>query len=109
PGTGLGGHPAGGAVVRDRPPVRPARAGQHGDAGVPAVVLARRLPRSTGLAPVAEGPGPAGRPAHAGLPRQALPWNSSRPISMRRISLVPAPISYSFASRNSRPAGNSLM
>ena len=30
---------------------------------------------------------------------------SSRPISMRRISLVPAPISYSLASRNSRPAG----
>jgi hypothetical protein len=24
---------------------------------------------------------------------QFLPWNSSRPISMRRISLVPAPIS----------------
>ncbi len=24
---------------------------------------------------------------------QLLPWNSSRPISMRRISLVPAPIS----------------
>jgi hypothetical protein len=31
--------------------------------------------------------------------------NSSRPISMRRISLVPAPISYNFASRNSRPVG----
>ena len=31
--------------------------------------------------------------------------NSSRPISMRRISLVPAPISYSFASRSSRPVG----
>ncbi len=29
----------------------------------------------------------------------------SRPISMRRISLVPAPISYSLASRSSRPAG----
>ena len=26
-------------------------------------------------------------------PGQDLPWNSSRPISMRRISLVPAPIS----------------
>ena len=33
----------------------------------------------------------------------------SRPISMRRISLVPAPISYSLASRSSRPAGKSLM
>ena len=31
--------------------------------------------------------------------------NSSRPISMRRISLVPAPISYSLASRQSRPRG----
>src|SRR4051812_18525209 len=30
----------------------------------------------------------------------ALSWNSSRPISMRRISLVPAPISYSLASRS---------
>ena len=29
----------------------------------------------------------------------------SRPISMRRISLVPAPISYSLASRSSRPVG----
>jgi hypothetical protein len=35
--------------------------------------------------------------------------NSSRPISMRRISLVPAPISYSLASRSSRPVGYSLM
>ncbi|MNS76169.1 hypothetical protein D3C72_1097080 [compost metagenome] len=35
--------------------------------------------------------------------------NSSRPISMRRISLVPAPISYSLASRHRRPAGYSLM
>ncbi len=40
---------------------------------------------------------------------QALPWNSSRPISMRRISFVPAPISYSLASRSRRPAGKSLM
>jgi hypothetical protein len=31
--------------------------------------------------------------------------NSSRPISMRRISLVPAPISYSLASRSKRPVG----
>ncbi len=31
--------------------------------------------------------------------------NSSRPISMRLISLVPAPISYSLASRSSRPVG----
>ena len=35
--------------------------------------------------------------------------NSSRPISIRRISDVPAPISYSFASRHSRPVGYSLM
>jgi hypothetical protein len=33
---------------------------------------------------------------------------SSRPINMRRISAVPAPIVYSFASRTSRPAGTSL-
>ena len=33
----------------------------------------------------------------------AVSLNSSRPISMRRISLVPAPISYSLASRSRRP------
>ncbi len=37
--------------------------------------------------------------------RYAVSLNSSRPISMRRISLVPAPISYSLASRNNRPVG----
>ena len=41
--------------------------------------------------------------------RQAVAANSSRPISMRRISLVPAPISYSLASRHKRPSGYSLM
>ncbi len=35
----------------------------------------------------------------------AVMRNSSRPMSMRRISCVPAPISYSLASRSSRPAG----
>ncbi len=40
---------------------------------------------------------------------QAVSANSSRPISMRRISEVPAPISYSLASRHSRPDGNSLI
>ncbi len=35
--------------------------------------------------------------------------NNSRPISMRRISDVPAPISYSLASRHNRPSGYSLM
>ena len=35
--------------------------------------------------------------------------NSSRPISMRRISDVPAPISYNLASRHRRPSGYSLM
>src|SRR5688572_22139587 len=39
----------------------------------------------------------------------AVARSSSRPISMRRISLVPAPISYSLASRRMRPAGYSLM
>src|SRR6187431_1277770 len=34
---------------------------------------------------------------------------SSRPISMRRISLVPAPISYSLASRHRRPTGYSFV
>ena len=38
----------------------------------------------------------------------AVSRNNSRPISMRRISLVPAPISYSLASRSSRPVGYSL-
>ena len=42
-------------------------------------------------------------------PRYIVSENSSRPISMRRISLVPAPISYSLASRQSRPSGYSLM
>ena len=42
-------------------------------------------------------------PDHAlELPRQL------RPISIRRISFVPAPIVYSFASRSSRPAVFSL-
>ena len=36
---------------------------------------------------------------------QADSLNNSRPISMRRISLVPAPISYSLASRSRRPVG----
>ena len=40
---------------------------------------------------------------------QAVSLNSSRPMSMRRISDVPAPISYSFASRSSRPVGYSLI
>src|SRR5690606_33082053 len=40
---------------------------------------------------------------------QAVSANSSRPISMRRISLVPAPISYSLASRHRRPVGYSLI
>src|SRR5437660_1674659 len=38
------------------------------------------------------------------LHAHAAASNSSRPISMRRISWVPAPISYSFASRSNRPA-----
>ena len=40
---------------------------------------------------------------------QALSANSSRPISMRRISDVPAPISYNLASRHSRSTGYSLV
>jgi hypothetical protein len=35
--------------------------------------------------------------------------NNSRPINYRRISNVPAPISYNIASRNRRPAGDSFM
>ena len=38
-------------------------------------------------------------------PPQAVSANSSRPISMRRISDVPAPISYSLASRHNLPKG----
>jgi hypothetical protein len=50
------------------------------------------------------------RPARANpktrnTPHHAVSANNSRPISIRRISLVPAPISYSFASRSSRPVG----
>jgi hypothetical protein len=39
----------------------------------------------------------------------AVSANNSRPISIRRISPVPAPISYSLASRHRRPVGYSLM
>ncbi len=39
----------------------------------------------------------------------AVFWNNSRPINMRRISEVPAPISYNLASRHKRPAGYSLI
>ena len=42
-------------------------------------------------------------------PHHMLSAYSSRPISMRRISLVPAPISYSLASRQRRPTGYSLV
>ncbi len=51
-------------------------------------------------------------PAFAGITSERtyiLSEYSSRPISMRRISLVPAPISYSFASRQSRPTGYSFV
>ena len=41
--------------------------------------------------------------------RYLVSLNNSRPISIRRISDVPAPISYSLASRHSRPVANSLM
>ena len=51
----------------------------------------------------------AARIGGRGQDHQAVSRNSSRPISMRRISLVPAPISYSLASRSRRPVGVSLM
>ncbi len=41
--------------------------------------------------------------------RHLVSLKSSRPMSIRRISDVPAPISYSFASRHSRPVGYSLI
>src|SRR5688572_339785 len=53
--------------------------------------------------------GAAGIHARRDARHGAVARNSSRPISMRRISLVPAPISYSLASRRMRPAGYSLM
>ena len=54
--------------------------------------------------------GDCGLPVAASeLNPQHVSANSSRPISMRRISLVPAPISYSLASRHRRPSGYSLM
>src|SRR6202012_2186525 len=49
-----------------------------------------------------------GRRRNHGVP-YIVSENSSRPISLRRISLVPAPISYSLASRHSRPSGYSLI
>ena len=51
----------------------------------------------------------AGIDARGDARHGAVARSSSRPISMRRISLVPAPISYSLASRRMRPAGYSLM
>lgn len=42
-------------------------------------------------------------------PHCAYSLLNARPMTMRRISLVPAPISYSLASRRSRPAGISLI
>ena len=45
-------------------------------------------------------------------PIPSQPFSSrinSRPMSIRRISEVPAPISYNFASRRSRPAGKSFV
>src|SRR6185312_1503672 len=53
--------------------------------------------------------GDDGAPVRPCSSTYAVSLNSSRPISMRRISDVPAPISYSFASRHRRPVGNSLM
>ena len=47
--------------------------------------------------------------AHRRRSAQRVSENSSRPISMRRISLVPAPISYSLASRHRRPTEYSLV
>ena len=52
------------------------------------------------------GCGPAGRQA---LMDHEVSPKYSRPISIRRISDVPAPISYSLASRHSRPVEKSLM
>jgi diaminopimelate epimerase len=51
----------------------------------------------------------AAAPASTARAGHIVSENNSRPISMRRISLVPAPISYSLASRHSRPRGYSLM
>src|SRR5690606_12365833 len=45
----------------------------------------------------------------SGASTHGVRWNGSRPISMRRISEVPSPISFSLASRHRRPAGYSLM
>ncbi|KAG1185073.1 hypothetical protein G6F35_014954 [Rhizopus arrhizus] len=67
----------------------------------------RRGPRGGGLLDMLD----IGHADHDGdrMAGQAVSLNSSRPISMRRISLVPAPISYSLASRHRRPTGYSLM
>ena len=58
--------------------------------------------RSEEIAERTQAPCPAGDRRR---PAQLVSLNSSRPISIRRISLVPAPISYSLASRSSRPVG----
>ena len=85
-----------------RPVPRSAATGENGDGEFQLGVLIRRTLK-------ANGPRDVGRSRLVTAGDHALPWNSSRPISMRRISLVPAPISYSLASRSRRPAGNSLM
>ncbi|EXI74577.1 MAG: hypothetical protein AW07_01808 [Candidatus Accumulibacter sp. SK-11] len=77
------------------------------------VLIAFRIPSdhvSCGQRYVAGGPGVAAGDRHgAGPSGRMMPYsvsaNNSRPISMRRISEVPAPISYSLASRHRRPAG----
>lgn len=70
-------------------------------------------PGEPGLPRAGEGPGsPAERPLGAGRGSGRRQWKSELkdlPMTSRRTSLVPAPISYSLASRRKRPMGKSLM
>ena len=66
----------------------------------------RRVPKEAVMA--VESIEDGGRDFETSTPHECVSANNSRPISMRRISLVPAPISYSLASRHRRPQGPSL-
>ena len=88
--------------VRSR---RPTRARPHAGLGIPQRAPSASLAASH-VIHIRATDAPTG---YRGQLYSCVSANSSRPISMRRISLVPAPISYSLASRHRRPVGYSLM
>jgi len=73
---------------------------RSGDPG-PKIFSQGAIVRGVGAEACARRINQGGQPGHAPI--------SSRPISIRRISLVPAPISSSLASRAKRSTGQSLV